>query len=73
MDVHGNYGPSQNAAHLFDSPAGKLILQFQKWGANTRRMMTRELMMPFSRALQSGNATDIAYHGLRILSYATLD
>ena len=69
MDVHGNYGPSQSAAHLFDSPAGKVLLQFQKWSANTQRMATREFIMPLVKAAKDRQPADFAYHLMRNLGY----
>lgn len=69
MDVHGNYGPSQSAAHLFDSPAGKVLTQFQKWGANTARIATREFLMPLARAAAERKPTDFAYHFARNIGY----
>src|SRR5206468_8883209 len=58
MDVHGNYGPGQSPAHILNSPIGKTMFQFQKWGANTSRMMTREYLMPLARAMRSGSMAD---------------
>ena len=50
LDSHGSYSPGQTAAHIFDSPLGKLLLQFQKFGANQWRMQSREFLVPFGRA-----------------------
>jgi hypothetical protein len=69
MDVHANYGPSQSPAHIFNTPIGKTLTQFQRWGANTARMMTREYLMPLTRAIQSGDPAEIGYHTLRSLGY----
>ena len=69
MDVHGNYGPSQSAAHIFDTDAGKVLLQFQKWGANTQRMATREFLMPLVKAARDRQPADFAYHLMRNLGY----
>ena len=69
MDVHGNYGPSQSAAHLFDSPAGKVLTQFQKWGANTQRIATREFLMPLARAARERKPADFAYQLSRNIGY----
>ena len=69
MDVHGNYGPSQSASHIFDSPTGKILLQFQKWGANTQRMATREFLMPLARAAKERRPADFAYHLMRNIGY----
>jgi N-acetyl-anhydromuramyl-L-alanine amidase AmpD len=69
MDIHGNYGPSQSASHLFDSPAGKVLAQFQKWGANTQRMATREFLMPLARAAKERRPADFAYQLSRNLGY----
>ncbi len=69
LDVHGSYGPSQAPAHLLDSPTGRAIFQFQKWGANTSRMMTREFLMPLARAYKSGSVADKTYQTLRAVGY----
>jgi hypothetical protein len=69
MDVHANYGPSQSPAKIFNTPIGKVLTQFQRWGANTARMMTREYLMPLTRAIQSGDPAEIGYHTLRSLGY----
>jgi hypothetical protein len=69
MDVHANYGPSQSPAKIFNTPIGKTLTQFQRWGANTSRMMTREYLMPLTRAIQSGDPAEIGYHTLRSLGY----
>jgi hypothetical protein len=69
LDVHGSYGPSQAPAHILDSPMGRAVFQFQKWGANTSRMMTREFLMPMARAYRSGSVADKVYHTLRAVGY----
>jgi hypothetical protein len=69
MDVHANYGPSQSPAHIFNSPVGKALTQFQRWSANTSRMATREYLMPLTRAIQSGSPSEIGYHALRSIGY----
>ena len=51
LDSHGSYSPGQSASHIFDSPAGKLLLQFQKFGVNQWRMQSREFIVPFGRSL----------------------
>jgi hypothetical protein len=68
-DVHGTYSQAQAPAHLFDSPAGKVLTQFQKWGFNTGRMANREYIAPMIRAFQSGSMADKGYHVLRNVAY----
>jgi hypothetical protein len=66
MQTHGNYGPSQTPEHLYNNPLGKALLQFQKWGANASRVLTREYVMPLARSIKdlkagrSGAAADVA-------------
>jgi hypothetical protein len=68
MQTHGNYGPSQTAAHIFHSPVGKALLQYQQWGANASRFLTREFIAPLTRStvnLKSGTSAsraDFTYH-----------
>ena len=71
METHGNYGPSQTASHIFDSPAGKLLGQFQKWSVNAGRVATRHFVMPMIRSGTEWAASkftnkkagaDFAYH-----------
>lgn len=71
MDTHGNYGPSQAASHIFDSPAGRMLGQFQKWSVNAGRIATRQFVAPMIRSGTEWTASkftnkkagaDFAYH-----------
>jgi hypothetical protein len=69
MDIHANYGPGQIPENLVNNAAGRAMFQFQRWGANTARMATREFLMPLARAIKSGDPGEIGYHAVRNIGY----
>lgn len=69
-DIHGTYEGAQSPSWV-DTPAMKLLFQFQKWGMNEQRMATRTYAMPLYRSFKRINVLkpstlgDAGYHVLR--------